>query len=262
VNLFLRKKMYALSLSLCLLVAIVIGVVAQTFANATSHTPSETMYGEHGEVIVTFPQPSTMPNSSMPSHPTTLRLIASIVDSPSEYGASSTIIVQLWIPAASSFVPVAQIVSSDNSELDSNLQTLWNGTPVWNPLMHNIFHVDSQTLNVWRDGSLIIANLTAPVTITLPFNLLTTANVVYGNQTFILPPLTLTFHPIGSPVPLHEVVSLVPSPPLSGYTMDITSLMSPAWVRVEVPTWVKGSWLECSGHICTDIVEEITPPAT
>jgi hypothetical protein len=52
----------------------------------------------------------------------------------------------------------------------------------------------------------------------------------------------------------------LPSPPLSGYTMDITSLMSPAWVRVDNPTWVRGAWLECAGHICTDLTETEIPP--
>jgi hypothetical protein len=262
----LNRKTVALSLSLCLLVAIVVGVVAQTFANATISTSpvdkNKYAFGEHGEVIVQFPQPSTLPNSTQPSHPTTLRLIATSLDNRSSFGPSSTILIQLWIPAANQFVGVAQIVANSNPDLPAYLQAIWNGTPIWNPIMHNIFVVNSQTLNVWRDCDKIIANLTAPITITLPFNLLTTANAVYGNQTFVLPPLALTFIPTASPSPLHEVTNLLPSPPLSGYTVDITSLMSPAWVRVDVPSWVKGAWLECSGHICTDLVEAEIPPAT
>jgi len=256
----LRRKIYALSLSLCLLVAIVVGVAAQTFVNAQANVDSSTAYGEHGEVIVTFPQPSTLPNSSMPIHPTTLRFIATTFDERSGQGAADHILIQLWIPAANSFVIVAQIVSTSNPNLISYLQTIWNGTPIWNPIMHNIIQVNSQTLDVYRDGSKIVANLTAPVTITLPFNLLPTALAAYGNQTFVLPPMSLTFYPIGTPEPLHEIVSLMPSPPLSGYEIDITSLMSPAWVRVSVPSWVQMSWLECSGHICTDLVEEEIPP--
>jgi hypothetical protein len=263
---FLKKKTLALSLSVCLLVSIVVGVVAQTFANATTSPPvdkNKYAFGEHGEVIVQFPQPSTVANTTQPSHPTTLRFIPAIFDNRSSFGPSSSMIVQLWIPAANQFVAVAQIVASSNPDLPSYLQTLWNGTPIWNAAMHNIFIVNSQTLNVWRDCSTIVANLTTSVTITLPFNLLVgTAYVAYGNQTFVLPPLALTFIPTVSPSPLHEVTNLLPSPPLSGYTIDITSLMSPAWVRVDVPTWVKGTWLECSGHICTDLVEAEMPPAT
>jgi hypothetical protein len=260
---FLNKKTVAISLSVCLLVSIVAGVVAQTFANATtSPTVDKNKYafGEHGEVIVTFPPPSTLPNSSQPSHPTTLRFVAAIYNDRSSFGASSSILIQLWIPAANQFVGVAQIVASSNPDLPAYLQTIWNGTPIWNPIMHNIFIVNSQTLNVWRDCDKIIANLTAPVTITLPFQL-TATNAAWGNQTFTLPPLTLTFIPTASPSPLHEVIPLLPSPPLSGYVLDITSLMSPAWVRVDNPTWVKGAWLECTGHICTDLTEVEIPPA-
>lgn len=257
----MNRKTIALSLSLCLLAATFVGVVAQTYANATNSTVPSTAandvaYGEHGEVIVQLPPPS-----NATSHPTNLRLIANSFDNRSGFGASSTLLVQLWIPAANQYVVVAQIKTNPNPDLDTQLQTIWNGTPIWNPLMHNIITVNSQVFNVWRDGSLLIANLTAPVTITLPFNLLTTANAVYGNQTFVLPPFTLTFHPIGAPVPLHEVLPLTPSPPLSGYTFDINSLMSPAWVRVDIPTWVRSSWLECPGHICTGLVQIEIPPA-
>jgi hypothetical protein len=245
----MNRKTIALSLSLCLLAATFVGVVAQTYANATTNTATSTAkdsaYGEHGEVVIQLPPPL-----NATSHPTNLRLIATSYDNRSDFGTSSCLIVLLWIPATNQFVPVAHIKTNPDPSLDTYLQSFWNGTSVWNPLMHNIITVSSQALNVWRDGSLIVANLTTPVTITLPFNLMTTASAAYGNLTFVLPPLTLTFHPIGSPVPLHEA-SVLPS----GYTNDVTSLMNPAWVRVDIPTWVKGSWLEYSGHICTNLVQ-------
>lgn len=253
----MNRKVVAVSLSLCLVAAVIIGIVAQTFAVATINAPAnDSVYGEHGEVIVQLPQPSNLPNTTMPSHPTTIRIVANSIDERSSYGAGSTLLVQLWIPAANAFLPVAQVFTNPNPDLMVYMQKVFNNTPIWNPLMPNLIKVNSQSLNVWREGSLIIANLTTPVTITLPFNQMTTASASFGNQTFILPPLTLTFHPTGNPVPLHESTTLTSS----GYTNDINSLMSPAWVRVDIPTWVKGAWLECSGHICTDLIQVTTPP--
>ena len=170
----MNRKTIALSLSLCLLAATIIGVVAQTYATAATNTSTSTAandlaYGEHGEVIIQLPPPSNATNSTLPSHPTNLRLVATSYDNRSTFGASNTLLVQLWIPAANQYVVVAHIKTNPNPDLDTHLQTFWNNTPIWNPLMHNIITVNSQALNVWRDGSLIIANLTAPVTITLPF---------------------------------------------------------------------------------------------
>jgi hypothetical protein len=250
--------MLALALSLCLVCSIVVGVAAQTLTNPTNNTTvtQPATYGEHGEVILQLPQPSNATNSNMPSHPTTLRLIASSFDNRSSFGASDTLLVLIWVPAADQFIPVAQINSVSDPTLDAHIQAVWNNTPVWNPIMHNV--IDVNGFSVSRVGSLIIANLTVPVTITLPFNQMTgTPNAAWGNLTFILPPLTLTFHPIGSPVPLHEVSKLP-----SGFTLDITSLMNPAWVRSDIPMWLKNAWMESSGHICTNLIQAGIPPTT
>ena len=191
--------MLALALSLCLVCSIVLGVAAQTLTNPTNNTvvgtvTEPTTYGEHGEVILQLPQPSNATNSNMPSHPTTLRLVASSFDERSSFGASDTLLVLLWVPAVDQFIPVAQINSVSDSSLDAHIQALWNGTPIWNPIMHNV--IDVTTFSVSREGSLIIANLTTPVTITLPFNLMTgTPNAAWGNLTFVLPPLATNLPP-------------------------------------------------------------------
>jgi hypothetical protein len=171
--------------------------------------------------------------------------------------------VSLWIPAQNGFVPVAQINNVSDPDLTSFLQDYYNNTAVWNPLMHNIFNLDNKSLSVWREGSIIVANLTTPVTITLPFNLMNgTLYAPWGNQTFILPPLTMVFCPTAPAFPFEELFSLTPSPPLSGYAVNLTSWMSPAWVKVDIPMWVKAGWLECTGHICTHIIQIGTPPPT
>jgi hypothetical protein len=69
------------------------------------------------------------------------------------------------------------------------------------------------------------------------------------------------FRPIANSFDWKESLTLS-KPPFSGYTIDIKSQMTPAWVKADIPTWVKGGWLECSGHICNDLVQTAIPPAT
>ena len=70
------------------------------------------------------------------------------------------------------------------------------------------------------------------------------------------------FRPTAHDFEFSEKLTLLPSPPLSGYTVSIKSDMSPAWVKADIPDWVKGAWLEETGHICTHLVMTGTPPAT
>lgn len=253
----MNKKVTAIVLSLGLTLVILVAVFAPALAYNNDHGKKDSSiivtYGQHGEVILQLP-------SGTPSHPTNLRLIANDYDKRSHFGAYDTLVVALWIPAMNAYVPVAHINSISNPDLDAFLQTLYANTPVWNPVMHNIF--DTSALSVWRKGDTIMANLTSSVTVTLPFNLMVnTPYVSWGDLTFVLPPMTLTFQTIGHGSPYEEALTLT-SPPFSGYTLQIKSWMSPAWVKAQIPTWVSGAWLECSGHICTNLVSTSTPPAT
>jgi hypothetical protein len=255
-----------LSLSLALIIAF--AAVAPTLAehergkrnddssNVTDTSNIVTTYGQHGEVIIQLPA-----GNPKVTNVTCLRLIANDYNKKSAFGAYDTLLIFLWVPVANQFVPVAQINNVNNPGLDAYLHTLWNNTPVWNPMMPNVIDVTDKDLDVWMDDGIIIANLTTTVKITLPFNLrVGNPYVAWGNLTFNLPPLTLMFRPTAPSFKNEETTVLAPSP-LSGYTINLKSQMSPAWVKADIPTWVKQAWLECSGHICTHIVQTGIPPA-
>ena len=266
----MNRKIPATIFFLCLAAMTAVAVFAPALAHNSNSIRSDSsnvvVYGRHGEVILQLPEPSNATAPAAPgtqSHPSCLRLVANNYDRKSTFGAYDTLLVALWIPAYNSFIPVAQINSVSNVNLDEYLHILYNNTPVWNPLMPNIINVDDKVLDVWNEGDVIIANLSATVKITLPFNLMVgTPYATWGNQTFNLPPMTLMFRTIAHGFQFQESTALVPSPPLSGYTINITSWMSPAWVKADIPTWVRGAWLECSGHICTHIIQTGIPPAT
>jgi len=257
----MNKKISAIILSLSLIIIIAVAAVAPALAHEDAkdkekNSSNVTVYGQHGEVIIQLPA-----GSPKVTNVTALRLIANNYDKKSTFGAYDTLIVGLWIPIANTFVPVAQINNINDPDLDTYLHTLYSNTPVWNSIMPNVINLDSSQLNVWKEGEIIMANLTTTVKITLPFNLmLGTPYAPWGNQTFNLPPLTLMFRPTAHEFKNEESITLAPHPPLSGYTINVKSQMSPAWVKVDIPTWVKGAWLECSGHICTHIIQTGTPP--
>jgi hypothetical protein len=257
----MNRKISVIALSLSLIIIIAVAAVAPALAHDDKRESNDnsyvTVYGQHGEVIIQLPA-----GNPRVTNVTSLRLIANDFNKKSTFGAYDTLIVALWIPIANQFVPVAQINSVSNPALDTYLHTLYNNTPVWTGLTPNIIDLTSKDLSVWKDDDVIIANLTTSVKITLPFNLMVgSPYTAWGNQTFTLPSLTLTFRPTARSFHNEESATLAPHPPLSGYTVNVKSQMSPAWVRVDIPTWVKGAWLECSGHICTNIVQQGIPPA-
>ena len=252
----MNRKILITVLVLSLSVVMAVALVAPSFAHSKKDDDSNlVVYGQHGEVILQLP-------AGIPSHPTALRLIASDLNKKSEFGATDTLLVALWIPAANTFVPVAQIVdSSDPSRIDF-LHTLFNNTPIWrDPLMPNVIQVADNALDVWMEDDVIVANLTTTVKITLPFDQLPLPQKAWGNLTFNLPPMTLTFRPIARGFHYEETTSLLPHPPLSGYTIEVTSMQSPAWVTADIPSWIHGGWLEATGHICTHLTQTDIPPA-
>jgi len=215
-----------------------------------------TSTGQHGEVILQLP-------TGVPSHPTCLRFVATDHDDMSEYGAGDELTVALWIPQYNGFMPVAIISDNTNPGVYTFVKSVYNNTFVWNTIMHNVFNVTDNSLNVWGQNGVITANLTIPINITLPLNLMVnTTYATWGNLSFTLPPMTLTFHSIGDSFVFEESVALLPHPPLSGYTYKVDSMQSPAWVTAEIPTWIRTAWLETSGHICTQVKMVATPPAT
>jgi hypothetical protein len=234
----------------------IVAAVSPAFAHRKKDDLIVVSSGQHGEVILQLP-------SGVPSHPTCLRFVATDHDKKSEFGPHDSMTIGLWVPQANRFVPVAVIADNPNPEAIVFLKSFWNNTPVWNPIMRNIFNVTDKELDVWEHNDVIKANLTVAKNITLPFNLMVgTPNAAWGNLTFTLPPLTLTFRPIARGFHFEEAGALVPHPPFSGYTIEVESWQSPAWVTAEIPAWSGGVAWELSGHICTHLTETFIPPAT
>lgn len=250
----MKLKMAFAILAIVSVVILTVAIMAPTLATIPQNSPTVTTYGSHGEVILQLP-------TAIPSRPTCLRLVASNYTSETTFGARNGLLVYLWIPVYNGFVPVAAITDG-SSDVINFLHEFWNGTAVWNPPnMNNVINVTDKVLEVWRAGDVIIANLTMPQRIVLPFDQMNgSALQPAGNQTFILPALTLTFHPIGEDFEFTESFT-IPKPQFSGYNMTIKSFQSPAWVQVEIPAWLRNAQLEVTGHICNNLVEEYIPPA-
>lgn len=256
----LNRKILLILLSLSLAITIGVAAVVPAFAHEdkgdTANGSNVMAYGEHGEVIIQLPT-----GSPKVTNVTSLRLIAANFNKKSTFGAYDTLVVSLWEPIANAYVPVAQISNVPNLALQTFLHAFYNNTPVWNGLMPNVINVTEKDFKVWMDDDILMANLTTTVKITLPFNLMVgTPYATWGNQTFNLPPITLMFRPIAHGFHWEESATLT-KPPLSGYTMTVKSTMNPAWVKVDIPAWVKAVWLEVSGHICTHITQTGIPPA-
>jgi hypothetical protein len=247
-----------LALSLVVIVAVAASAPALAHDNRDNKDESSNVvaYGYHGEVILNLPA-----GNPQVTNVTSLRLVAGDFNQKSTFGAYDNLAVYLWIPVANQFVPVAQLINVNNPALDEKLHEFWFNTPVWNPLMPNVIELSDKDFKVWKENDIIMANLSTAVKITLPFNLMAgNPRATWGNLTFNLPPLTLMFRPTAHDFEFSEDFALLPSPPLSGYTFNVKSDMSPAWVKADIPAWVRGSWLEETGHICTHLIMTSTPP--
>lgn len=168
-------------------------------------------YGTVSLAYLNLPTPSnaTSPPAApgTPSHPTDIQLRCYHFNKDSSLGAYDAMLVYLWIPQRNSYIIVAFITDAPDIETFRNV---WNKTFAWyktgTPDLDtlNVIQVTDKDLEVWtshedghKDDTLIV-NLTKAVTINLPFNLWPAPTKSYGNLTFSLPPLTLTFRDIGA----------------------------------------------------------------
>jgi hypothetical protein len=299
-----RKIVLGTLLTLTLALITVLAAVTPSLAVPNPNKSLVTNYFRGGSVILQLPPaPNATPPASpgTPTHPIDLMFAAFDFDRKSTYGANDALYVFAWVPLANTYVPVAVITDSSNpASLEFN-RMLYNNTPIWSnssiwwasPNFENVISVGDKDLEVWTDktstqssngrwvfdeygryvwddgGGILAVNLTTPVTIRLPFNLFPAPISLskWGNLTFVLPAMTLTFHEIGDGYPVEETnKGLITSPfgaaaPYSGYTVKLYAMRIPSWVEVSIPAWLGSVVPEVTGHMGEHGSYTYTPPA-
>ena len=193
-----KRLVFASVLALCL-VAII--TVAAIFAQAQPTTPPSpkssniTDYSNGGKVGIQLPP-------GMPAHPVSLVISVTHIDNRSTYGGPDVMQIFLWVPAMNSFVPVAILSTNTNTSANTWIKSVVNGTPIWSPpALQNYFVPTPSELQVTVNNSVVIANLTTSVNVTLP-------DALGGN--FTVPAMTLMFVPIASGF-AHNETTMIPS---------------------------------------------------
>jgi hypothetical protein len=255
-----RDKIFAAVMTLSLAVIITIATVAPTLASNPNYTQIMAC-GNAGYVALQLPSNATPPGQpGTPNHPTTLIFWASDDSRRSTFGAADELIVLMWHPIDNRFTPVAVI--TDNPERAEFAKILWNGTYVWydfyilppntrTNIAPNVIQVAPTELEVWTQDEALMVNLTKPVKIALPAYHMSTNPDKYSNQTFILPPMTLTFRATGNIFKDDTTLVLTGYTGASGYTVKIRAMAQPAWVRAVIPDWLGQYGLEFTGHTST-----------
>jgi hypothetical protein len=246
----LNKKLLGTILALSLAVIITVAAVVPTLAHGNQSDDGKsdsiiTFYGSGGSVNFQLPQ-------GIPSHPTALMIEVYNFDKRSSLGAMDVMPVYIWVPARNAFTTVAIISDNPNPDFFAFAKTLLNNTPVWTPpIMPNLFQVADKELEVQRHGDVLTVNLTVPINITLPASL---------GGSFTLPPTALEFRGIDDAFKDEGTMPLLPSPPLSGYTIKMTFTGKPAWVRVWIKPWTGPFPITFDGTLFMHVIRTYTPP--
>lgn len=242
----MRKRITLTAILGLALVAILTGavVIAQTPTPTPSTTANITTYADGANVILSLPQGNT-------THPLDLRIAVSDIDARSDYGGPDTLSVYIWVPARNMYVPVAILSTNTDPDAITWIKGVMNNTPIWTPpTMQNFFTPTANQLKVYMDGDTLWANSTASYNITLPAQL-------GGN--FTLPPMTLMFIPIGEGF-CHQETTVLAKPQYSGWTIQMSHIDVPAWVRVVIPAWTGSAHIENVGTMMLEGTAVYIPP--
>ena len=221
-------------------------VLAQTPTSAPQATSEIYTYGNGGTVTI------TLPNGSI-SHPLNIRMGVPRIDPSSDHGGPDVMTFYIWSANLNRYIPVAVLSTNTDPTAIAWIKEVLNNTPVWTAgVMENYFIPTPDQFQVYRVGDIVWVNSTASYTVTLP-------EALRGN--FTLPPMTLMFVPIGEAFEHQETTYLSP-PTYSGWTIMSTATDYPAWVQVQIPTWLGPYPIECVGTIMTDTTQVYTPPST
>ena len=268
----MRKKLVLVAtLALCLSVIITAVAMAPTMAISDPTKPRVNYYYSSGSVTLQLP-----PNGT--NHPINLAFEAIDGGRRSTFGAYDSLGIRLWIPQAESYIPVAVISDASPQQLEFQ-KTFWNGTPIYKPpYLNGVISVADMDLEIWSEStwtnygyghnggcnvessSAFIVNLTKAVFISLPFNSQPSGSSrLWGNLSFTLPPMTLTFREIGDSYYTESSGAALPSPPFSGYSYVTKGWHTPAWVGVNIG-WIHVGGLMVTGDMGNHLTDQFTPP--
>jgi hypothetical protein len=244
---FLRKRLtLAAFLAILLAASISAAVFAQTPTPPPTTSSNVVTYTNGANVNLQLPAGNS-------SHPVNLRIIVTAVDPKSDYGGPSVMQIFLWVPSLNQYVGVAILSTNTDPNAIAWIKGVINGTPIWTPpALMNYFVPPADQLQVYMDGDVLWANLTASFNVTLPAAL-------GGN--FTIPPMTLMFSPIGAPF-AHDETMVFPKPQFSGWTVQMSHTDVPAWVRVVIPMWIPNAPIEVVGTLSLDGTAIYIPPST
>ncbi len=184
----------------------------------------------------------------VPSHPVNLRVSIMAVDNTSTTEGANVMEFYLWVPTMNSYLPVAIVSTGTNQTVMSTVKSIVNGTPIWTPpVMMNLFTANASQLQVSMKDQTLFANLTASFNVTLPDSL-------GGN--FTIPPMSLMFIPIATGF-AHNETTVIPS---SNWTITLSHIDVPSWVRVSIPMWLGSAPIEVVGTMLLNGTTTYIPP--
>jgi hypothetical protein len=240
-----------------LLIAIIVGVafaalitamflpaIAQTTQTSPS-TGASILCLTGGVVVLHLPTAG----GNLTGRPTDLQITASYVNNGDGvwFGPGNTMQVALWVPDVNAYVPVAQITDNSNPAFLAWLQNVSRGSP----LAQNVAILKGN-LMVTTAGDIVTVNLAAPVNIKFGDPL----PAFYKALNFTLPPFTFEFHPTGAAFATNSVTVN----PTSGWSIQSSAIVEPAWTKVLIPQWLGATPVAFDGTINVMGNVTYTPP--
>jgi hypothetical protein len=261
----MQKKMILGTTSLILIILTVTFVSGIDSQPNNSSAPITAYYYYSGGMVTIQLPPG---GGALASRPTCIRLLAMKLDQSSTFGASEILNIAVWNPAQNKFVgcgSVRDVPAADAVDYYNFAKTVFANTPYWNPAagMENLNAVSDEDLEIVMEPQVGWNSMGVDkVTVTLNKPIPITLTGALASLSFTLPQLTIEFYSVAKGHPDDvSITKLVPSPPLSGYTITENKQEIPAWVKVFISTWIPGSSFQFSGEIIERGITTVTPPS-
>lgn len=242
----MKKKNLGVVLALVIMILVV--AVVEAFP---VDPKKEYVFGRGGKVVLKLPA-GTMPNGC---NKTDIALTFMDVDERSTKGSEDYIEVAVWYPAANAYRAIAII--NDNPVALASIKNMLSGVSYLQS--QNYILVADGELEVWKDGDILIANLTKSIDIKLGNPLSPTSP--YRELNFTLPAMTMTFVKNG---PIYEnavtTTNYTGWPGASNWAVETQRSVAPSFVSVSIPAWLGSTTLPVAGYYREKISMDVTKP--